>query len=286
MFADIAFPTAVRQLFTYEIPKEIFSSSLLGKRAWVPYRNSYSIGVIVRIHDEKPNFEVKTVKKILDHNPVLNQELLELTHWIHKFYFCSWGEVIQAALPSGLNFVSNTYVRIANNQNLKTTESEQLVLSELATDDRILYQDVLKRWRRTPYQKVYKKLLKDGVLQLWEEPVIKTKEKKVTWIDWGEGKHPKDAIHFLETVSKKLKWHQTLHYLLDKGLPQKQVAINKNENISTYALKKLKESGWLRVIEKESTEYFEGLSFAPHKLKGLNVEQTQALEQITKSVEF
>ena len=28
------------------------------------------------------------------------------------------------------------------------------------------------------YQKVYKKLLKDGVLQLWEELVIKTKEKK------------------------------------------------------------------------------------------------------------
>ena len=43
--------------------------------------------------------------------------------------------------------------------------------------------------------------------------------------------------------------------------------------------------GGFRVIEKESRAYFEGLSFAPHKLKGLNVEQTQALEQITKSVE-
>lgn len=285
MFADIAFPTAVRQLFTYEIPKEFFSYSLLGKRVWVPYRNSYSIGVIVRIHNEIPKFKIKTVKKILDHQPVLNEELLELTHWIHKFYFCSWGEVIQAALPSGLNFVSNTYVRRANNQKVTNTESERFVLSELATNDRILHQDVLKRWRQTPYQKVYKKLLKDSVLQLWEEPVIKTKEKKVAWIDWGEGKHPKDAIHFLETVSRKLKWHQTLHYLLDKGLPQKQAAINKNANISTYSLKKLKECGWLRVIEKESRAYFEGLSFAPHKLKGLNVEQTQALEQIIKSVE-
>ena len=63
LFADIAFPTAVRQLFTYEIPKEFFSYSLLGKRVWVPYRNSYSIGVIVRIHNEIPKFKIKTVKK-------------------------------------------------------------------------------------------------------------------------------------------------------------------------------------------------------------------------------
>ena len=47
----------------------------------------------------------------------------------------------------------------------------------------------------------------------------------------------------------------------------------------------MKENGWLHVIEKVEQAYFEGLSFAPHKLKGLNVEQTQAFEQITKSVE-
>ena len=285
MFADIVFPTAVRRLFTYQVPQEFFSTSLVGKRVWVPYRNSYAIGIVINVHDHTPAFDVKSIKKVLDERPVLNAELLTLTHWIHKFYYCSWGEVIQAALPSGLNFVSNTYVRIADHRNVKFTENEEFVLSELSNDEGMLHQDVLKRWRRTSYQKVYKKLLKYGVLQLWEEPVIKTKEKKVAWIDWGKEKHPEDATHFLETVTKKLKWHQTLHYLLDKGLPQKQAELNKNENISTYALKKLKESGWLRVVEKQSTAYFEGLSFAPNKLKALNFEQSQALAQITKSVE-
>ncbi len=160
MFADIAFPTAVRRLFTYQVPQEFFSTSLVGKRVWVPYRNSYAIGIVTNVHEHTPVFDVKSIKKVLDEYPVLNAELLTLTHWIHKFYYCSWGEVIQAALPSGLNFVSNTYVRIAGNQSIELTESEEFVLSELSNDEAMLHQDVLKRWRRTSYQKVYKKLLK------------------------------------------------------------------------------------------------------------------------------
>lgn len=115
MFADIAFPTAIRQIFTYEIPEELFSVSLMGKRVWVPYRKSYAIGVVVRVHDDQPDFVIKSIRKVLDVEPILNSDLLKLTSWIHKFYFCSWGEVIQAALPSGLNFVSKTFVRVGDN---------------------------------------------------------------------------------------------------------------------------------------------------------------------------
>jgi len=102
-FAEIAFPTAVRQTFTYEVPTQFRKKIEEGVRVWVPFRSHFAIGVIVQLHNKKPEFKTKEIKKVLDSEPILTEELLKLTEWIHRFYFCSWGEVIQAALPAGLN---------------------------------------------------------------------------------------------------------------------------------------------------------------------------------------
>jgi primosomal protein N' (replication factor Y) (superfamily II helicase) len=97
-YADIAFPTAVRRLFTYETRDP---SIRPGMRVWVPLRSEFAIGMVVQVHDRKPGFETRPVERILDDEPVMDQTMLQLTEWIHRFYYCSWGEAIQSALPVG-----------------------------------------------------------------------------------------------------------------------------------------------------------------------------------------
>lgn len=284
MYSEIAFPTAIRQLFTYQVPEEFISSSLLGKRVWVPYRNSYAIGVVVKTHSNKPTFDTKLIREVLDDFPILNQELLELTHWIHKFYFCSWGEVIQAALPAGLNFVSNTYVRLKDDHPFELSSDEKYIIDELKNDGSLNHKEAQQRWRNSKNQKVYRHLIKIGVIELWEEPSIKTIPKMVKWVEWGDEKNGEIANQFLSEISNKNKWQTTLEALIDIPFPQKLSTINSLELVSSYSFQKLKKEGWVQVIERESTTQFDHLVYQPDALKQLNEDQLIAFTSIAKSL--
>ena len=284
MYADIAFPTAVRRLFTYKVPEELFSVSLPGKRVWVPYRNSYSIGVVVNLHDSTPDFDVKPVQKVLDEHPILNNELLKLTNWIHKFYYCSWGEVIQAALPSGLNFVSHSFVRVSDHFDKDLSIDEEFVISEITKEKSTTYKEFQKRWRNSKYQRVFNRLKKNGIVEIWEEPIIKSKAKTVKWVDWAEGKNVKEVELFLSKVSKKKKWEAALEEFTKLELPIKLTDLNKIEDISSYSVQKIRQEGWFQVIDKESTEYFDQLSYLPEQIRKLNSDQLNAFNLISSKV--
>ena len=138
LFAEIAFPTAVRQTFTYKIPKSLGAEIELGKRVWVPFRSHFAIGIIVSIHDEKPKFETKEIREVLGSTPVLSNELLQLTNWVHRFYFCSYGEAIQAALPLGHNFVSKKNLKI-NDAKIQRILSvpEQSIIDDIKNEESV-----------------------------------------------------------------------------------------------------------------------------------------------------
>src|SRR5699024_5588227 len=121
-YVDIAFPTAVRQLFTYQLPAEFLQQAQPGKGAGGPQRKHKAIGSMSRIHSKKPDVNTRKVKRILDDESVLSEELLKLTGWMHRFYYCSGGEPIRAALPAGLNFSAEKRRRIVDGKHAKTLD--------------------------------------------------------------------------------------------------------------------------------------------------------------------
>ncbi len=285
MFADIAFPLAVRRNFTYSLPEEFFSDDVIGRRVWVPYRNYYAIGMIVRVHHEKPDFETKPIKKILDETPVLSNELLRLTEWIHKFYFCSWGEVIQAALPSGLNFVSNTFIQVNSEADMKLSADELKLIDIIKEQSPVTQKEIQQQLRGTGLNTIFKKLLKNNVLEVWEEPDIKISTVKENWLDWYSDESKSVAQNYLETKDSLNKWEQALSEFFEIKLPEKESKIKQELNLSSYQLKKLKDDEWVRVYEKEKdvTEY--DLDFDPEAIKALNTDQSKALDQILEKID-
>jgi primosomal protein N' (replication factor Y) (superfamily II helicase) len=285
LFADIAFPLAIRRNFTYSLPEELFSDDLVGRRVWVPYRNYYAIGMIVRVHHEKPDFETKPIKKILDESPVLSNELLRLTEWIHKFYFCSWGEVIQAALPSGLNFVSNTFLQVNSDAKLPSSADELKVIDIIREQSPVTQKEIQQQLRGTGLNKTFKKLLKNNILEVWEEPDIKVSTAKENWLDWYSDESKSAAQNYLETKNSLNKWERALSELFDIKLPEKESKIRKELDLSSYQIKKLKDDEWVRVFEKEKdvTEY--DLDFQPGAIKELNPDQSKALDQILEKID-
>ncbi|WP_252263493.1 replication restart helicase PriA [Paracidobacterium acidisoli] len=112
-FCDVALPVPLDRAFTYALPPALQAQAPpVGGRVLVPFRNEKLMGIVVRVHDEPPQrtgspgdakdaapVEVKTVLSVLDEEPVLSEQLMELAQWTAQYYIAPVGEVLRAMLP-------------------------------------------------------------------------------------------------------------------------------------------------------------------------------------------
>ncbi|MDZ7681195.1 MAG: hypothetical protein U5J63_05625 [Fodinibius sp.] len=193
-YAHIVFPTAVRQPFTYELSDSYQQHPAVGKRVWVPLQKKNAIGLIVGIDSTEPSFNTRPVKKVLDSEPVLSDELLQLTNWIYRFYYCGWGEAVQAALPVGLNFYSEKKLHVTNEKLPNHLDEEEKEISkEIVESGSYSLDEAHKRWG----EDIVEKLIGQKVLEVWEEPVTKMKPSMENLWQWSNENSQEKASKLL-----------------------------------------------------------------------------------------
>lgn len=101
-YAKIALALPVDELFDYLIPKEFEGSCKVGARVLVSFGKRRLIGYVVAINQKTQIKQVKPILEVIDHHPVLSENFLKLTKSVSDYYFCSWGEAINSALPQGI----------------------------------------------------------------------------------------------------------------------------------------------------------------------------------------
>ena len=101
LFADIALPTPLDRLFTYSVPPSFAARAARGSRATVPFGSRRLTGVILKVHSTQPEagLAVKDIFRILDDEPVLEENMLALANWIAGYYCAPIGEVLRAMTP-------------------------------------------------------------------------------------------------------------------------------------------------------------------------------------------
>ncbi|RMD99513.1 MAG: primosomal protein N' [Deltaproteobacteria bacterium] len=103
---EVAVGLPVRSTFHYLIPASLRGEVALGKRVLVPFRFRHVTGYVVGFPPKLAVDSAKEVVEVLDEEPLFNSSLLELCRWISNYYFGPLGEVLRAALPSGLDVAS------------------------------------------------------------------------------------------------------------------------------------------------------------------------------------
>ena len=89
-------------------------------RVLVPFgRSKTYLGIVARLHDERPQgYEVKSVAQLMDSEPIITPQQLQLWQWIADYYLAPIGDVYKAALPAGLKAEdgyrpkTETYIRL------------------------------------------------------------------------------------------------------------------------------------------------------------------------------
>ena len=288
-FAEIVFPTAVRQAFTYAVPADLHDGLKPGMRVWVPFQKRNTIGMIVKLHDQKPSFKTREIKRVLDDEPILSSELLQLTHWIHQFYYCGWGEVIQAALPAGLNFQAKKFLHVAPDINPKKLNSRQKeIVDEVNISERYPLGEAKKRWSEAPYDKALKKLTDTGILEVWEEPVQKVAPKTEKQWQWSPQWTKSEINHLLDEYNregKDYKWVRALGRLTELDLPASHKQLKNYDLLDDYSLNRIAEEGIIKAREVEVTGVDLDLPHEPSAINDLNEEQLQAFRRIAEPME-
>ena len=102
-YVDVILPLPIEGVFTYSASDQMAGKLQLGMRVLVPLgKSKMYTGIAVRVHDDKPDYDLKEVVSILDDHPVLLPQQYRLWQWIADYYMSPIGEVYNAALPSGL----------------------------------------------------------------------------------------------------------------------------------------------------------------------------------------
>ena len=97
VYCDVALPVPLDRAFTYELG---VLEVEVGARVMVPFAGQRLVGVVVRLHDARPeDVEVKRVERVLDEAALLSDELISLGKWIAQYYCAPLGEVLRGMMP-------------------------------------------------------------------------------------------------------------------------------------------------------------------------------------------
>ncbi len=277
LFADVMLPVPVPKLFTYRIPFEWNDHVGVGFRVVVQFgKKKVLTGVVAAIHRTPPvEYEAKYILDVLDENPVVNERQLELFPWMADYYLCTQGEVLNAALPSGLKLHSESKIQLNPDfhpeyNDEEFTAREQQLLTALSGKKVLSYSEVADVLHIKTYLPVIKSLIRKGAILIFEELRDKYTPKKEKYVRLRKEYLAEKA---LEQLMKQLERRPgqlevLLAYLRDvpvfrdperndKGLKQRKIL---EAGLSPSSLKTLIKNGIFELFEVHIPRYLTGIS--------------------------
>jgi len=180
-YAKVVFGLPVQGPFDYYIPKKISKYTKVGSRVSVPFRNSKKIGYVVGLSKTSKIKKIKSIISLIDYKPIFDKDTLGLLERIANYYCCSWGEMIETALPLSIRKGKRLVVNNLKSNRVKKRYSKDasriFLVHDVAADER--WDFILKEIKKTLS-------LKQGVIFL--EPNLLYIKRRVEWIKEKIGK--------------------------------------------------------------------------------------------------
>ena len=148
-YAQVVLGLPIDKPFTYSIPKTFRKTIKVGHRVEVPFGRRFEIGYIVSFLSKTGLKKVKPLKNVLDEQPLLDKQMLQLTRKIADYYCASWGEVIEAAHPANVRKRKRPLPKenlLPFTSQLQSTQSSEKIL--LSSQQKTTLTSIIKSIRR------------------------------------------------------------------------------------------------------------------------------------------
>jgi primosomal protein N' (replication factor Y) (superfamily II helicase) len=286
IWIEVILPLAIPKTYTYSVPSYLQNKIKTGCRAEVVFgKNKKYAGVIKSVSHTKPAYETKDVINIIDDEPVVYPQQLELWKWISDYYMCSEGEVMAAALPTHLKLSSET-ILIYNEEygdDFSELDNEEylvaealLIKKELRLSEVQMVSDIIHVYP------LVKRLIEKKVCYAWEAFNDTYKEKKENYIFLNPDYNNDEKLNELLNNSKAPKQMELLlsflHFIKTQG-EVSQTELLKKAGASVAQLKGLIDKNIL-FAEKRSIDRLRSLPKKSDINFELNDSQKKALVEI------
>jgi primosomal protein N' (replication factor Y) (superfamily II helicase) len=288
-FCDVAMPVPLDQAFTYAVPLGMMP--VVGGRVLVPFRREQMSGVVVRLHETPPPVEAKPLLSVMDAEPLVSLELMELAQWIAAYYVAPIGEVLRAMLPLTNEVRRENHYRItgygqtvlqqgadigASRRSRLSAEDQQqeyTVLNALSQEETLSARSISSATgARRP-------LLDGMVRKKW---IIREQQATAR----PEGRKHKVAVLVDGARLPKLNApQQALLAELAAAGGRLQVAALRERGLSESSLQTLVRHGAVQLEEQETVFHMSGLSARNAAAVNLTEEQTEALAHIVAAMD-
>lgn len=152
----------------------------VGARVLIPLGRSLTTGYIVDLHDtlqadtNLSEAGVKDVEQVLDADPLITPEVLQITEWVSEYYAAPWGEVIKAALPPGISASIVQFLRITptGRAHLEALSPERSsghlarALELIAESGELKLSDLAVELGKAQASRVVRELQRDGLVEI------------------------------------------------------------------------------------------------------------------------
>src|SRR5262250_3948653 len=95
-------PVPRHDLLTYGVPEPLLARVRPGVRVRIPLGHQTRTGVVAGFATSAPRGDLRSILEVLDGDPFLPPDLLELARWTARYYLASLAEVIAAIVPASV----------------------------------------------------------------------------------------------------------------------------------------------------------------------------------------
>jgi len=296
-FADVILPLPLAGYFTYYVPDELRDQVQPGMRVIVQFgvRKFYS-ALVHEVHDRKPvNYNTKPIEYLIDTSPVVPIESFQLWEWIASYYHCAIGEVLKAALPSGLKLESET--RINYNANYieqtanKLTPREHLLFEAIREKRSLSISELNNSVLKKNSIAVVKELLIKGAVSVEEEMKESYRLKTISVIELPERLGNLRAINLALDSLRKVPLQQKMMIgfleLSEKMKLNGEIGVTKKELLNSTGLSSTVFSGLIKKniltnVDK-TIDRLASYQGEVKEISSLSQAQTEALNKIKQS---
>ncbi|MBW2218436.1 MAG: primosomal protein N' [Deltaproteobacteria bacterium] len=220
-YIDVAVAVPVYKTYTYAVSEPLSSMIAIGKRVLVPFKSRKVTGYILGGSQPGNKFKTKLILDVLDHEPLFPESMVKFFKWIADYYIHPIGEIIQGALPSGINIFDFSVVSATQKGNeavRKNTESGlRLDVLNCLGSSALARKDISRRIKKDISNALLKQMEGKGLLEIRQVMgKSRTRTKIESYLSVLNPDIPKDRFFNQRKQIINL-------ILLEKEIPKKQL---------------------------------------------------------------
>jgi primosomal protein N' (replication factor Y) (superfamily II helicase) len=297
-FAEVILPVPLPGLFTYLIPEHLHGLVIPGKRVAVSFgKRRIMAGVVRRLRNTTDlASSPKEIIDILDEIPLIRESHFVFWEWMSRYYLCTLGEIMIAALPASFRLESETSVFLdpAFEGGMEMlTDKEYLVCEALRYTPALTISQITEIVDQKKVINLIQGLIHKGVIIASESLHDSYKPRTITMLRLREAWQPEENLQTLlnDLLGRAYRQMEVMMcFLQDAGENPASAQVSRQQlmqqsGASPAVLKAIIDKG---ILEEVQVEVSRIQTFEANKSVAeiaLNDLQQQALEQIKAGFE-